>query len=540
MERITGKRIFGGVAIGTLLLYSKEQNKVVRRKVEDEETEIARYEAAKQTAIVQLQGLYQKALREVGELNAQIFEVHSMMLEDLDYNDSVYNLIRSQKVNAEYAVATTGDHFSEMFANMEDDYFKARSADVKDISERVVAVLSGADTGSDIGEEPVIIAAEDLAPSETVQMDKSRLLAFVTHVGSVNSHTAILARTMNIPALTEIEIKPEWNGKEAVVDGHEGVLILEPDEATLEHYKEIKRREAAERELLETLKGKENITLDGKKINLYANIGSLSDLASVLKNDAGGIGLFRSEFLYLEKNTFPTEEEQFAVYKQVAETLAGKKVIIRTLDIGADKQADYFGIEKEENPAMGYRAIRICLTQPDIFKTQLRAIFRASAFGTISVMYPMIISLEEVRRIKEIVAEVKAELDRDGIPYGEVEQGIMIETPAAAVISDLLAKEVDFFSIGTNDLTQYTLAIDRQNDKLDGFYDAHHEAILRLLQMVADNAHAAGIWVGICGELGADMTLTRRFLEMGMDELSVSPGAILPIRKLIRETKINE
>jgi phosphotransferase system enzyme I (PtsI) len=538
MEKIVGKRIFGGVSIGKLLWYSKAQNQVVRRRVEDTEAEISRYEEAKQTAIRQLKGLYDKAITEVGEANAQIFEVHSMMLEDLDYNDSVHNLIQSQGVNAEYAVATTGDNFSNLFASMEDEYFKARSIDVKDISERVIAILNGSDTGSDIGTEPVIIAAEDLAPSETVQMDKSRLLAFVTHVGSVNSHTAILARTMNIPALTEVEINPEWNGRMAIVDGFEGVLIVDPDEETLSHYRQIQKQEEEKKQLLETLKGKENVTLDGQKINLYANIGNVSDLVAVLKNDAGGIGLFRSEFLYLEKDDFPTEEEQFAVYKQVAETMAGKKVIIRTLDIGADKQADYFQLAKEDNPAMGYRAIRICLTRPEIFKTQLRAIFRASAYGNISIMYPMIISLAEVRKIKEIVAEVKQELDRDGVPYGEVEQGIMIETPAAAVISDVLAKEVDFFSIGTNDLTQYTLAIDRQNDKLDDFYDSHHEAVLRLIQMVVDNGHAAGIWVGICGELGADMTLTERFLSMGLDELSVSPGCILPIRKIIRETKL--
>lgn len=537
MERVIGKKIYGGVAIGKLYLYSKTQNQVVRRKITDAEAEIARFEEAKGTAIQQLKGLYEKALKEVGELNAQIFEVHMMMLEDLDYNESVHNLIRSQSINAEYAVATTGDNFADMFAAMEDEYFSARAIDVKDISERVVSVLCGASTNSDIGAEPVIIAAEDLAPSETVQMDKSKLLAFVIHTGSVNSHTAILARTMNIPALTEIEIKEEWNGKLAIVDGHEGILILEPDEATLVAYEKIQQRDEEKKKLLLTLRGKENVTLDGRKINLYANIGNVADLAAVLQNDAGGIGLFRSEFLYLEKDTFPTEEEQFAVYKQVAETMAGKKVIIRTLDIGADKQVDYFDLGKEENPAMGYRAIRICLTRTDIFKTQLRAIFRASAYGNISVMYPMITSVEEVRQIKEIVAEVKSELEQAGVPCGEVEQGIMIETPAAAIISDILAKEVDFFSIGTNDLTQYTLAIDRQNEKLDSFYNAHHEAVLRLIQMITDNGHAAGIWVGICGELGADMDLTQRFLEMGLDELSVSPSCILPIRKIVRETR---
>jgi phosphotransferase system enzyme I (PtsI) len=540
MEKIAGKKIFGGVAIGKLHWYSKAENQVVRHKVDDVEAEIARYEAAKAKAIEQLKGLYDKALKEVGEVNAQIFDVHSMMLEDLDYNDSIMGMIRTQGINAEYAVGTTGDNFSEMFANMDDEYFKARSIDVKDISERVIAILCGSDTGSDIGDEPVIIAAEDLAPSETVQMDKSRLLAFVTHVGSVNSHTAILARTMNIPALTEVDIKPEWDGKLAVVDGYNGVLVIEPDELELAEFRKVQKADEEKRQLLETLRGKENVTLDGQKINLYANIGNVGDLAGVLNNDAGGIGLFRSEFLYLEKDTFPTEEEQFAAYKQVAETMAGKKVIIRTLDIGADKQVDYFNLPHEENPAMGYRAIRICLTQTDIFKTQLRALFRASAYGKISIMYPMIISVEEVKRIKEIVAEVKADLDWQGIPYGEVEQGIMIETPAAAVISDQLAKEVDFFSIGTNDLTQYTLAIDRQNDKLDDFYNSHHDAVLRLIKMVVDNGHAAGIWVGICGELGADQTLTQTFLKMGLDELSVSAGAILPIRKIVRETDVSK
>lgn len=540
MEQIVGKKIFGGVAIGKIQFYAKSQKRILRRRITDAETEIIRYEEAKQRAVEQLNMLYEKALREVGELNAQIFEVHMMMLEDLDYNDSVYNLIRSQKVNAEYAVATTGDNFADMFAAMEDEYFSARAIDVKDISERVVSVLLGENVNHDMSEEPIIIAAEDLAPSETVQMDKSKLLAFVIHTGSVNSHTAILARMMNIPALTEIEVKEEWNGKTAVIDGHKGVLILEPDEETLVVYQEMQKRDEKQRELLRTLRGKETVTLDGRKLKLYANIGNVADLAAVLQNDAGGIGLFRSEFLYLEKETYPTEDEQFLVYKQVAETLAGKKVIIRTLDIGADKQVDYFGLDKEENPAMGYRAIRICLTKPEIFKTQLRAIFRASAYGNIAVMYPMITSVEEVHRIKEIAAETKQELEEAGVPFGEVEQGIMIETPAAAVISDLLAKEVDFFSIGTNDLTQYALAIDRQNEKLDTFYNPHHEAVLRLIQMVVENAHKAGIWAGICGELGADMTLTKRFLAMGVDELSVSPGFILPIRKIVRETTVEK
>lgn len=537
MEKLSGKKIFNGVAIGKIKFFSKAQNQVVRKKIEDSEAEIVRYEEAKKKAIDQLKVLYEKALKEVGEVNAQIFEVHSMMLEDGDYNDSVHNLIKTQGINAEYAVGVTGDNFADMFANMDDEYFKARSIDVKDISERVISILCGADANSDIGEEPVIIVAEDLAPSETVQMDKTKLLAFVTELGSTNSHTAILARTMSIPALIGITIKEEWNGKLGIVDGYEGVLIIDPTEEELAAYKVKQQKDIAQKELLLTLKGKENVTKSGQKMNLYANIGNVSDLAAVLKNDAGGIGLFRSEFLYLEKDTFPTEEEQFMAYKQVAETMAGKKVIIRTLDIGADKQVDYFNLDKEDNPAMGYRAIRICLTQTDIFKTQLRALFRASNYGNIAIMYPMIISLEEVKRIKEIVAEVKAELDKEGIPYGEVEQGIMVETPAAAVMSDLLAQEVDFFSIGTNDLTQYTLAIDRQNAKLDPFYNSHHEAVLRLIQMVVENAHKAGIWAGICGELGADTTLTERFLRMGVDELSVSPGCVLPVRKMIREAE---
>lgn len=537
MEKYSGKKIFSGIAIGKILFYAKKQNLVVRRKIEDTEAEIARYEAAKEQAVKELNALYDKALKEVGEVNAQIFEVHAMMLEDGDFNDSVHNLINAQSVNAEYAVATTGDNFADMFANMDDEYFKARSADIKDISERVLAVLNGICTDSHIGDEPVIVVAEDLAPSETVQMDKSKLLAFVTKLGSANSHTAILARTMGIPALVGVEIKEEWNGKSAVVDGYLGELVIEPDEAALENYRARQEKDKEQKELLLTLKGKENITLSGQKLNLYANIGNVSDLAMVVQNDAGGIGLFRSEFLYLEKDAFPTEDEQFAAYRQVAETMAGKKVIIRTLDIGADKQVDYFQLEKEENPAMGYRAIRICLTQPEIFKTQLRALFRASNYGNIAIMYPMITAVEEIHDIKKIVEEVKTELTADEIPFGEVEQGIMIETPAAAILSDLLAKEVDFFSIGTNDLTQYTLAIDRQNAKLDRFYNAHSEAILRFIEMVVNNAHKEGIWAGICGELGADLELTQRFLEMGVDELSVSPGCILPIRKIIRETK---
>lgn len=537
MEKKSGKKIFSGVAIGKILFYSKTQNQVVRKKVEDTEAEVDRYETAKAAAMDQLAALYEKALKEVGEVNAQIFEVHQMMLEDDDYNDSVHNLITAQGVNAEYAVATTGDNFAEMFANMDDEYFKARSADIKDISERVLSILNGNNTDSNIGDEPVIIVAEDLAPSETVQMDKSKLLAFVTELGSANSHTAILARTMGIPAIVGVAIEESWNGKMAVVDGYTGTIVIEPDESTLEEYKEKQEKDLEQKKLLQTLKGKENVTLSGQKINLYANIGNVSDLASVMQNDAGGVGLFRSEFLYLEKDTFPTEEEQFNAYRQVAETLAGKKVIIRTLDIGADKQVEYLNLGKEDNPAMGYRAIRICLMQPDIFKTQLRALFRASNYGNIAIMYPMITSLQEIHDIKVIVEEVKAELTADNIPFGEVEQGIMIETPAAAVLSDILAKEVDFFSIGTNDLTQYTLAIDRQNAKLDHFFDAHSEAVLRLIELVVKNAHEAGIWAGICGELGADTELTERFLQMGVDELSVSPGCILPIRKIVREAK---
>lgn len=537
MQKFSGKSIFNGVAIGRIMFYSKDDQQVVRTKIADVAAELNRFETARQEAITQLNGLYEKALKEVGEMHASIFEVHAMMLDDGDYLDSVTHIIESQQVNAEFAVAMTGDNFSEMFANMDDDYFKARAIDVKDISERVVSVLLGRNNGEGIGEDPVIIVAEDLAPSETVQMDKDKLLAFVTRLGSSNSHTAILARTMNIPALIGVEISEEWNGKMAVVDGYTGTFIIDPDEETIAVMQAKQKEDEEKRELLKTLKGKEDITLDGKKIKLYANIGNASDVANVLKNDAQGIGLFRSEFLYLEKNDYPTEEEQFRVYKTVLENMAGKKVVIRTLDIGADKQVDYFNMEHEENPAMGYRAIRICLDRTEIFKTQLRALYRASAFGTLSIMYPMIISVDEVRQIKKIVEEVKQELDEQGIQYGEVEQGIMIETPAAVMISDLLAEEVDFFSIGTNDLTQYTLAIDRQNAKLDNIYDAHHPAVLRMIQMVVDNGHKHNAWVGICGELGADLTLTKTFIEMGVDELSVSPSFVLPIRKLVRESK---
>lgn len=535
MEKYTGKSIFKGIAIGKILFYQKGEQPVKRVKIEDTAEQIKRYEDARAKAAEQLQGLYEKALKEVGEANAAVFEVHQMMLEDDDYIDSVVNIIETQQVNAEFAVATTGDNFAKMFAEMEDDYFKARAADVKDISERMVNILSGNESGGAIGDEPVIVVAEDLAPSETVQMDKEKLLAFVTRLGSANSHTAILARTMNIPALIEVDIKEEWNGKMAVVDGYTGTFYIDPDEDILKKMQEKKEEDIKARELLQELKGKEDVTVDGKHIKLYANIGGVKDVASVLANDAAGIGLFRSEFLYLEADNYPNEEAQFQAYKTVAENMAGKKVIVRTLDIGADKQVDYFNLDHEENPAMGYRAIRICLDRRDIFRTQLRALLRASAYGNIGIMYPMIISVDEVKEIKKIVESIKTELTEKGIEYGEVEQGIMIETPAAVMISDLLAEEVDFFSIGTNDLTQYTLAIDRQNSKLDNIYDSHHPAVLRMIQKTIENGHKAGCWVGICGELGADMTLTETFLKMGIDELSVSPTFVLPIRKLIRE-----
>ena len=542
MEVYQGKSVFGGIAIGRISVHKKDEQQVKRVRIEDSEQEILRYRQAKQTAMEQLQGLYQKALKEVGEANAAIFEIHQMMLEDDDYNESVENIIRMQQVNAEYAVASTGDNFAQMFSAMDDDYMRARSADVKDISERVLSVLGGRATGIAASGEPVIIVADDLAPSETVQLNKDLVLSFVTVHGSVNSHTAILARTMSIPALigTAIPLTDDIDGKVGIVDGKNGCIYVDPDEDTLGRMQQLKLEEQEKKELLQTLKGRENITIDGKKIMLYANIGNSKDLAAVLQNDAGGIGLFRSEFIYLERDTFPTEEEQFQIYRTVAETMAGKPVIIRTLDIGADKKCDYFEMEPEENPAMGCRAIRIGLTRPEIFKTQLRALFRASAFGNISIMYPMIISVDELRKIKTIVAEIRQELTEQGVTFGEPKQGIMIETPAAVMMSEELAKEVDFFSIGTNDLTQYTLAIDRQNPKLDAFYDPHHPAVLRMIQMVVENAHKAGIWAGICGELGADTTLTRRFLAMGVDELSMSPGSILPVRKIILETDVTK
>ncbi len=537
---LQGKSVFNGIAIGKIQVFQKGESLVKRVKVSDAGQEVERFYQARETAKQQLQELYQKALREVGELNAAIFEVHQMMLDDLDYEESIVNMIKSQEVNAEYAVANTGDNFSKMFASMDDEYMQARSADVKDISNRVIGILQGKTLGGISGSEPVILLAEDLAPSETVQLDKSKVLSFVTRHGSTNSHTAILARTMNIPALIGIDYPEDVDGKTAMVDGNKGLLIIDPTVSILEAYKEQKEKEEEQKRLLLELKGKEDITLDGKKINLYANIGSVSDVASVLSNDAQGIGLFRSEFLYLEASDYPTEEEQFRAYRQVAETMAGKKVIIRTLDIGADKQVEYFDLDKEENPAMGYRAIRICLDRKEIFRTQLRALYRASYYGNIAIMFPMIISLDEVLEIKKMVAQVKAELDQEAVLYKEVELGIMIETPAAVMISDELAKEVDFFSVGTNDLTQYTLAIDRQNEKLDAIYNPHHKAILRMLQMIVDNGHKEGCWVGICGELGADLSLTETFLKMGFDELSVSPSMILRVRDKIRNTKIDQ
>lgn len=538
MIKISGKSVFGGVSIGKLLFYQRSDKVIKRTHVDDVDAEWKRFQEAKDSAVSQLKGLYDKALEDVGEANAMIFEIHQMMLEDLDYLESIENIIRTQEVNAEYAVATTADNFAAMFSSMDDAYMQGRAADVKDVSERVLGILSGVNTGFKEMTEPCIIAADDLAPSETVQLDKSKVLGFATMYGSSNSHTAILARTMNIPAVIGLgeDLLQEYSGREAIIDGFTGTLYIDPDEETMKEMQEKRAKDLEQKALLEQLKGKENVTKSGQKINVYANIGNVSDLGAVLKNDAGGIGLFRSEFLYLENTDFPTEEQQFAVYKKVAESMAGKKVIIRTLDIGADKQVDYFGLEKEENPALGYRAIRICLTRPEIFKTQLRALYRAAIFGNISIMFPMITSVGEVRKIKEIIAEVKEELKNEGIPYKEdVELGIMIETPASVMVSRELAKEVDFFSVGTNDLTQYTLAIDRQNSKLDEFYDPHHPAVLAMIKMAAESAHAEGAWIGICGELGADLELTEEFLKMGLDELSVSPSMVLPLRKRIRE-----
>ena len=542
MRVLEGKSVFSGIAIGKISILQKADTSVKRTKVENPEAEITRVQEAKEKAVEQLQKLYDKALREVGESGAAIFEVHQMMLDDEDYLDSIDNIIRTENVNAEYAVATTGDNFADMFAQMDDDYMKARAADVKDISDRLVRVLSGHDEGDMDAAEPSIIVAEDLAPSETVQMDKEKILAFVTVHGSTNSHTAILARMMNIPALIGVpmDLNGLKTGMTAVVDGFSGQVIFEPEEDVQKETEKRMQEEAEKQKLLEELKGKENITPDGRKINIYANIGSVGDLGYVMENDAGGIGLFRSEFLYLGRNDFPTEEEQFQAYKQAVQTMAGKKVIIRTLDIGADKQVEYFNLGKEENPALGYRAIRICLKQPEIFKAQLRALFRAAVYGNLSVMYPMITSTEEVEKIYAIVAEVEEELKKQEVQYKIPEQGIMIETPAAVMISDRLAEMVDFFSIGTNDLTQYTLAIDRQNEQLDDFYNPHHEAVLRMIRMVVENAHKCGKWAGICGELGADLTLTEQFVRMGVDELSVAPSMILKLRKVVREMKAEE
>lgn len=542
MQSYQGKSVYKGIAMGPVVVLKKNDYQVKRTRIEDPEAEIKRVDEALEKSKEQLQKLYDKAVQEVGEASAAIFEVHQMMLEDDDYLEAIQNTIRTEQINAEYAVAATGDNFAEMFASMDDDYMKARSADIKDISERLVRNLSGQDDADLSSIEPSIIVADDLSPSETVQMDKDKILAFVTVHGSTNSHTAILARMMNIPALIGVDMNLEeiHTGMEAVVDGFQGTVIFEPDETVKAQTTEKMAEEAEKLRLLQELKGKENVTLDGHKINIYANIGSVGDIGYVMENDAGGIGLFRSEFLYLGRNDFPTEEEQFQAYKQAVQMMAGKKVIIRTLDIGADKQVDYFNLGNEDNPAMGYRAIRICLKQPEIFKTQLRALLRAAVYGNLSIMYPMITSTEEVKKIYEIVAEVEEELKAQEIQYKIPEQGIMIETPAAAIISDRLAEMVDFFSIGTNDLTQYTLAIDRQNEKLDEFYNPHHEALLRMIQMVVDNAHKCGKWVGICGELGADTTLTEEFVRMGLDELSVAPSMVLKLRKIVREMRVEE
>ena len=542
MKEYKGKSVFGGIAIGRIKVYNKSEQQVKRVHVDDTEHEKKRYYAAVDKAARQLQELYDKAVKEVGEANAAIFEMHQIMLTDDDYKESVENIIESQHVNAEYAVAQTGDNYAAMFAAMEDEYMRGRSADVKDISERLINILSGFNASSMVSDEPVIIVAEDLAPSETVQLDKDKILSFVSVKGSVNSHTAILARTMGIPALIGTPVIPDndIDGKMGIVDGNSGCLYVDPDNEKLGYYRKKQDEQLRQKELLQLLKGREDITIDGRKIKLYANIGNVKDVMTVKANDAAGIGLFRSEFIYLERDTFPTEEEQFNIYRIVAENMTGKPVIIRTLDIGADKQCDYFNMDKEDNPALGMRAIRICLTRTEIFKTQLRALYRASAYGNINIMYPMIANMWEIDRIKEIEKEVRDELKQQGIDTGNVQTGIMIETPAAVMQSDELAEKVDFFSIGTNDLTQYTLAVDRQNPKLDSFFDPHHPAVLKMIKMVVDNAHKAGIWAGICGELGADTSLTREFLKMGVDELSVSPGRILPIRKIILDTDVSQ
>ena len=540
MITLEGKSVFGGVAIGKIQFYKRNEITIKRTRVEDVEAEVERFRNAKAKTLELLKGLYEKALEDVGEANAMIFEAHQLMLEDPDYVESIENIIRTQDVNAEYAIGATADNFAAIFEAMDDAYMQGRAADVRDVSERLLQALSSQNETVMVMDEPVIIAADDLVPSETVQLDKEKVLSFVTMYGSANSHTAILARTMNIPAVIGLgeALKEEYDGKVAIVDGVDGKVYIDPDEETMASMQKKQKKDQEQKELLNQLKGKENVTKSGQKVNVYANIGNLADVGAVLKNDAGGIGLFRSEFLYLESDTYPTEEQQFAVYKKVAETMAGKKVIIRTLDIGADKQVDYFKLDKEDNPALGYRAIRICLTRPEIFKTQLRALYRASAYGQISIMFPMIISVAEVKKIKEIVKEVKAELRTEGAAFREdVEIGIMIETPAAVMVSRELAKEVDFFSVGTNDLTQYTLAIDRQNQKLEDFYDSHHPAVLAMIRMAAESAHAEGKWIGICGELGADVTLTETFLKMGIDELSVAPGMVLKVRQKIREAE---
>ena len=540
MITLEGKSVFGGVAIGKIQFYKRNEITIKRTRVEDVEAEVERFQNAKAKTLELLKGLYEKALEDVGEANAMIFEAHQLMLEDPDYVESIENIIRTQDVNAEYAIGATADNFAAIFEAMDDAYMQGRAADVRDVSERLLQALSSQNEPVMVMDEPVIIAADDLVPSETVQLDKEKVLSFVTMYGSANSHTAILARTMNIPAVIGLgeALKEEYDGKVAIVDGVDGKVYIDPDEETMVSMQKKQKKDQEQKELLNQLKGKENVTKSGQKVNVYANIGNLADVGAVLKNDAGGIGLFRSEFLYLESDTYPTEEQQFAVYKKVAETMAGKKVIIRTLDIGADKQVDYFKLDKEDNPALGYRAIRICLTRPEIFKTQLRALYRASAYGQISIMFPMIISVAEVKKIKEIVEEVKAELRTEGAAFREdVELGIMIETPAAVMVSRELAKEVDFFSVGTNDLTQYTLAIDRQNQKLEDFYDSHHPAVLAMIRMAAESAHAEGKWIGICGELGADVTLTETFLKMGIDELSVAPGMVLKVRQKIREAE---
>lgn len=540
MQSFQGKSVYKGIVLGPVVVFKKNDYQVKRTKIDDADAEIGRVMQAVEEAKEQLQKLYDKAILQVGEASAAIFEVHQMMLEDDDYLEAIQNTIRTELVNAEYAVAVTGDNFSQIFAAMDDEYMKARAVDVKDISERVVRNLSGADEIDLSTLEPSIIVADDLSPSETVQMDKEKILAFATVHGSTNSHTAILARMMNVPALIGVpmELEKIKSGVVAVVDGFQGQIIFEPDQDTCAKAEQKMQEEREKLKLLHELKGKENKTLDGRKINIYANIGSVNDIGYVLENDAGGIGLFRSEFLYLGRTDFPTEEELYLAYRQAAQMMAGKKVIIRTLDIGADKQVDYFNLGEEENPALGYRAIRICLKQPEIFKTQLRALFRAAIYGNISIMYPMITSVEEVKQIYDMVDVVKQELENQGIQYQIPEQGIMIETPAAVMVSDELAELVDFFSIGTNDLTQYTLAIDRQNEKLDDFYNPHHKAILKMIQMVVENAHKCGKWVGICGELGADTSLTEQFVRMGIDELSVAPSMVLKLRKIIREMTI--